>query len=69
MSKAKTASKNNPSSRESAKEFFCKGRKIRPVKLVTSKSTFLAAEYDDSGEVVVGTDNNPVPWGKAKHLA
>lgn len=68
MSKAKTASKNNPSARESAKEFFCKGRKIRPVKLVTSKSTFLAAEYDDSGELVLGADTKPVSWSKAKHL-
>ncbi len=67
MSKAKTASKNNPSSRETAKEFFCQGRKIKPVKLVSSKASFLAAEFE-TGDLVLGTDGNPVPWGKAKYL-
>ena len=43
MSKAKTASKNNPTSREQAKEFFFQGQKIKPVKLITPKFSFLAA--------------------------
>lgn len=69
MSKAKTASKNNPNSRQSAKEFFHNGKKIKPVKLVSAKSSFFAAEYDGTGELVMGADGNAVPWARAKHMA
>ena len=65
MSKAKTASKNNPNARETAKEFFHQGKKIKSVKVVTARSTFLGAEYDGSGDLVLGTDGHPVPWQKA----
>jgi hypothetical protein len=68
MSKAKTASKNNPNSRESAKEFFYQGKKIKPVKVVTAKSCFFAAEYDGTGDIVMGADGHPIPWQKARYL-
>lgn len=64
MSKAKTASKNNPTAREQAREFFHNGQKIKPVKLVTKQSTFLAAEYE-SGDLVLGSNGSPLPWEKA----
>ena len=64
--KAKTASKNNPTAREQAKEYFYKGQKIKPVKLITNKSSFLAAEYDSSGDLVVGADGVALPWDVAK---
>ncbi len=64
MSKAKTASKNNPTAREQAREFFHNGQKIKPVKLVTKQSTFLAAEYE-SGDLVLGQNGAPLPWEKA----
>ena len=67
MSKAKTASKNNPTSREQAKEFFFQGQKIKPVKLITPKFSFLAAEFDSSGDLVMGTDGQPLPWDRAKN--
>ena len=67
MSKAKTASKNNPTSREQAKEYFYQGQKIKPVKLITQKSTFFAAEYEASGDLVTGTDGTLLPWVRAKH--
>lgn len=65
MSKAKTASKNNPNSREQAKDFFFDGKKIKPVKLVTKNSSFLAAEFDGSGDLVVDTNGAPLTWDKA----
>lgn len=65
MSKAKTASKNNPTSREQAREFFHNGQKIKPVKLVTRQSSFLAAEYESSGDLVVGSNGSPLTWDKA----
>lgn len=67
MSQAKTASKNNPTSREQSKEFFFQGQKIKPVKLITSKFSFLAAEFDGSGDLVMGTDGQPLPWERAKN--
>ncbi len=65
MSKAKTASKNNPTSREQAREFFFNQQKIKPVKLVTKQSSFLAAEFDGSGELVLDTNGSPLSWKKA----
>ncbi len=66
MSKAKTASKNNPTAREQAKDHFHNNRKIKPVKLITSSSSFLAAEYEDSGELVLGQNGQPITWNRAK---
>lgn len=66
MSQAKTASKNNPNSREQAKEFMYNGQKIKPVKLITKKSTYLAAEFDGSGDLVMGAHNKPLTWDIAK---
>ena len=68
MSKAKTASKNNPTSREQAKEFFYQGQKIKPVKLITPHYSFLAAEFDGSGDLVLGSDNKPLHWDSAKSV-
>lgn len=65
MSKAKTASKNNPTAREQAREFFYDGQKIKPVKLVTKQTSFLAAEFEGSGDLVVDTNGSPLPWEKA----
>ncbi|HJD55549.1 MAG TPA: hypothetical protein LFW21_02680 [Rickettsia endosymbiont of Pyrocoelia pectoralis] len=66
MSKAKTASKNNPTSRERPKEFFRNGQKITPVKLFEEKGSFLAAEYEASGELVLGSNGKALPWNLAK---
>ncbi len=68
MSKAKTASKNNPTSREQAREYTHKGQKIKPVKFISGKSSFLAAEYDGSGDLILGTNGLPLPWKLAKDL-
>jgi len=65
MSKAKTASKNNPTAREQAREFTYNGQKIKPVKLITQNSTFFAAEYE-SGDLVLGSNGIPMPWERAR---
>lgn len=67
--KAKTASKNNPTAREQAKEYFYNAQKIKPVKLITKQYSFLAAEYESSGELVLGADGNPITWDSAKNSA
>lgn len=67
MAKAKTASKNNPTTREQAKEYFNNGQKIKPVKLISGRRSFLAAEYDGSGDLVLGSDGKALPWDRAKH--
>lgn len=68
MSKAKIASKNNPEGRGQAKEYMHDGKKIKPVKLITDKQSFFAAEYEDSGEVVIDQNGKILPWANAKHL-
>jgi hypothetical protein len=66
MSKAKTGSKNNIATRGQAREFLFNGQKIKPVKLITQNSTFLAAEYE-TGELVLGSSGNPLPWSVARN--
>ncbi|PCJ27155.1 MAG: hypothetical protein COA94_04365 [Rickettsiales bacterium] len=68
MGKAKIASKNNPEGRGRAKEYFHNGKKIKPVKMISLSQSFFAAEYDDSGEMVLDAAGKVLPWGKAKYL-
>lgn len=69
MTKAKTASKNNPTTRKQAKESFHQGQKIKPVKLITEKGgSYLAAEYEGSGELVLDVNKMPMHWAVAKDL-
>jgi len=61
---AKTASKNNPLMREKQKEVFYNGKKIVPIKLVSDVRSFMAAKYDDNGEIVTDAAGNFLDWGK-----
>ena len=64
MSKAKTASKNNPTARQQAKEFTFEGKKIKPAKFISvCGRTYLAAEYDN-GALVLDASGVPLPWNK-----
>jgi hypothetical protein len=65
MSK-KIQSKNDISARGKIKEFLFNGQKIKPVKLITETSTFLAAEYEN-GDLVLGSAGNPLPWSSARN--
>ncbi|MCP5369988.1 MAG: hypothetical protein H6909_04810 [Rickettsiaceae bacterium] len=66
-SKAKTASKNNPEGRGQIKAFLHQGKKIKPVKLVLATQSFFAAEYEETGELVMDSKGLPMPWGAAKN--
>jgi antitoxin component YwqK of YwqJK toxin-antitoxin module len=66
--KAKIASKNNPEGRGQAKEYFHNGKKIKPVKLIAGRQSFFAAEYEDSGDLVVDQNGKALPWASAKIL-
>lgn len=68
MSKAKIASKNNPEGRGQAKEYFHNGMKIKPVKLIANRQSFFAAEYEDSGDLVLDASGTVLPWDSAKIL-
>lgn len=49
---AKTASKNNPSSRVAVKKYFYQGTdEVKPSKIV-SNTTFMGAEYIKNGEIL-----------------
>jgi hypothetical protein len=61
MSKAKTASKNNPTKREKAKEFFFNGKKVKPVRLMMAGGDFMSGQYDD-GSLVTNGAGGHLTW-------
>lgn len=67
MSKAKIASKNNPEGRGQAKEYQHNGKAIQPVKYISLTNSFLAAEYAESGDLVVDPNGKVLPWANAKN--
>lgn len=60
MTKAKTASKNNPSTREKAKEVFYNGKKVKPVKFIGTRK-YMAIQFED-GSLPTDPQGNPIPW-------
>ena len=68
MSKAKIASKNNPEGRGQAKEYTHNGKVILPVRFISLTNSFLAAEYAESGDLVVDQNGKVLPWANAKNL-
>lgn len=65
MSKGK-ASKNNIATRQKMDDVLYQGKKIKPVKLVTKNSSYLAAEFDGSGDLVMDSGGIPMPWAQAR---
>jgi hypothetical protein len=63
MGKAKTASKNNPVARATAKVFTYNGQTIKPVRYISLGRNFIAAQYE-SGQMAVDAQQKPVPWSK-----
>jgi hypothetical protein len=61
MSKAKIASKNDPSTRQKAREFFYNEKKVKPVLFVGSDVKYMAVAYED-GNMVEGVGNMPLAW-------
>lgn len=61
MAKAKTASKNNPVERESAKVIMYNNQKIKPVKVIMAGRKYMAAQYE-SGQLVLDKAGQPIAW-------
>jgi hypothetical protein len=61
MSKAKTASKNNPTNRQVAKDIFYNDKKVKPVKYIGLNSTYMAVAFED-GTMPEDNKGNPIPW-------
>ena len=62
---AKTASKNNPSTRIAAKKRYYMGKEVKPIKFIGSlaqNGDYMAMEYVENNQVVLGTNNLPLPW-------
>lgn len=63
MGNAKTASKNNPTSRETMKDITYNGKKVKPVKYHDTElgESYMAAQYED-GQLVVDVEGKPMTW-------
>lgn len=61
MAKAKTASKNDPTNREKAREIFYNGKKVKPVKFISESSSYMSAE-DETGNIITDANGEPLPW-------
>ncbi|MCT4636055.1 MAG: hypothetical protein N4A31_07480 [Rickettsiales bacterium] len=62
MSKAaKTASKNNPTSRMKAADVFFNDKKVEPVLVLDGRRRYMAAAYED-GSMPLDADGSPLPW-------
>jgi hypothetical protein len=61
---AKTASKNNPTSREQSKKYFLDGQIIKPTKIIMGTKNFFGAEFE-SGDLVLDKLGNPMQWRSA----
>lgn len=58
---AKTASKNNPTSRVKAAEVFYNDKKIEPVLVIDGARRYMAAAYED-GSMPMDSKGSPLPW-------
>ena len=58
---AKTASKNNPTSRMKAAEVFYNDKKIEPVLVLVDKRRYMSGAFED-GSLPMDTNGFPLPW-------
>ena len=66
---AKTASKNNPTSREQAKKFMLDGKEIKPTQIILNDKSFFGAEFEGSSDLVVDKSGSPLTWRNARLLS
>ncbi|MEI6187694.1 MAG: hypothetical protein WCP46_04235 [Alphaproteobacteria bacterium] len=66
MGKAKTASKNNPVERESAKVIIYNGQKVKPVKFISAKRKYMAVQLEN-GQMAFDQQGMPVAWSKIRN--
>ena len=62
MSKAKTASKNDPSTRQKQKEVLYNSKIVIPALFKGVNSTFMAAEYKENESLVLDESGNVMKW-------
>jgi hypothetical protein len=58
---AKTASKNNPTSRTKATEVFYNDKKVDPVLVINGTRKYMGATYED-GSMPMDSNGSPLPW-------
>jgi hypothetical protein len=66
---AKTASKNNPTSREQAKKFMFDGKEIKPTQIIMKNKSFFGAEFEGSGDLLLEKSGQPMSWRSAVLLS
>jgi hypothetical protein len=66
---AKTASKNNPTSREQAKKFMFDGKEIKPTEIIIGNKGFFGAEFEGSADLVLDKTGKPMTWRSARLLS
>lgn len=64
---ASNTTKNNPQARNKLRGFFINEEEIKPVKYISTSRSFMAAEYDKSGELVK-KNGEVLTWFAAKNL-
>lgn len=65
MAKAKTASKNNPTTREKAREIIYNGKKVKPAKYIGEERKYMVVQYED-GSLAIDNQGLPIAWNKIK---
>lgn len=66
MGKAKTASKNNPTTRAKNKDVFYNGQKVKPVRFLSLSRNFIAAQFEN-GQLATDAKGNPIPWSGVRN--
>lgn len=61
MSRAKTANKNNPTTRVKARDIIYMGQKVKPVLFASMKGSYMAAQYEN-GQLVLGSNSCALSW-------
>lgn len=58
---AKTASKNNPTSRTKVADVFYNDKKVEPVLVIDGSRRYMAAAFED-GTMPMDANGSPMPW-------
>ena len=67
MAQAKTASKNNPTSRQKAREVLYNGEKVVPVMLISDEGKLMAAKFEKGDNLAKDDRGNPIPWNRVSN--
>ncbi len=65
MAQGKGVSKNNTEKRSKSREYLYQGQKIKPVKIISTTRSFLAASYSENNKLVLGKGGEAMSWKEA----